>query len=143
VLCVPGSALARSAARSADRPGVSTRTYQANEWSASLQGFSKRNEGQPCNVEVDHATIGAQIQGASVPFRGAVYEAHGNTVELIFGEPQLGGRHFSNSIPGVTSIDLMVDEHGSDRALRISNANGQTVLTLAVVSRQTDDSSQH
>lgn len=131
VLCVPGSALARTAARSTSRLGTAVRRYNASEWADALDGFSKRNEGRLCTVEIDELAVGAQPRAVAVPFLGSTYESRGNRVTLMLGDARLDGRHVTNAIPDVTEVDVMVDAEGEDSALRVANVEGQTLVTFA------------
>lgn len=139
VLCVPGSARQRAGSRSIRRSDTATRAYAMAEWNKALHEFSRRNEGRLCTIEIEHAAMGAQIQGTSIPFIAANYDDNANVAELMFGERTLVGRHFSNTIPGVTSIDVEVDESGADESLKVANSNGRTVITFAAAVRFEDE----
>jgi nucleotide-binding universal stress UspA family protein len=139
VLCVPGSARTRAAMRTTARAGGTTRSYSANEWAGALQEFSKRNADRFCSIEVDQMDFGAQVEGSSVPFVGASYDPHDNSVSLMFGERQEDGGHLTHTIANVTKLDVQVNTNGADQALRVANATGQTFLTLASSPRFADD----
>lgn len=130
VLCVPGTARARASMRLQHPPQNNTRSFAKSEWDSALSTFSKHNVGRLCTIEIDQAEVGAQIEGRSVPFVGAAYDHADNSVELMFGEQRLAGRHFSNAIRNVTSIDLEVNNDGRDHFLRIANKEGQTLVML-------------
>lgn len=139
VLCVPGSAEARVATRAITPHAHTTRSYDAVEWPATLDQFSKRNSGRRCTIEIDHGNLGAQVQGTNVPFVGAVYEPHNNTAELIFGETTIVGRHFTSMITNVSDISIATDENGNDQSLRIANTQGQTLLLLSRAASTAND----
>lgn len=138
VLCVPASAQARTLMSAVSSPAPNTRTYDAVEWAGALDEFSRRNTGRLCTIEIDHGDLGAQIQGANVPFVGAVYEPHGNIAELIFGEAGIVGRHFTSSVAGVSDISIVTDETGHDLSIRIANQGGQTLLILSSLAAVTN-----
>ncbi len=101
------------------------------DWAQKLDEFTRRNVGRRGLLEVDDPEIGAQAQEHDYPLLGAAYDPHDHRVELMFGELGDLDRHLTRSIGGVTAIDLLSDERGRDKALRIAHGDGQTLLTLA------------
>jgi nucleotide-binding universal stress UspA family protein len=138
VLCVPGSSRTRANMRQTARDGGSTRAFVSSDWPEAINAFSKRNEGRPCTIEVDQSDLGAQVESTSVPFVGASYDPHDNSVALMFGA-RADGDHFTHTVDDVTGIDVLVDVHGADESLRVANPTGQTIVTLASATRFEDE----
>lgn len=129
VLIVPGSAATRAATR--ERAGHGhTRSMPADEWPRALATFTRANAGRHCSAEIDDHQLGAQVQGNSLPLIGAAYDHHGNEVQLMFGAAGLAGRYLSHVVPDVTALEILADEDGRDRALRVGSGSGSTLLTF-------------
>ena len=116
---------------SAGRHAMSDDGVPELEWSAALDGFTRRNAGRIASLEVDDPEIGAQSQQHDYPFLGATYDHHDRRIELMLGEMEGGGPHLTRGIGNVKRVDILKDEHGHDRVLRVSHGSGQTILTLA------------
>ena len=48
----------------------------------------------------------------------------------MLGDFQATGRHLTRGIGGVTGVDIVRDQAGRDRLLRVKHGDGQTILTL-------------
>jgi nucleotide-binding universal stress UspA family protein len=129
VLIVPASAALRASAPVRWTSGRS-RTIPAEDWPSDLQQFTLRNLGRQCTVEIDDCALGAQVAGQSIPLIGAAFDHHGNEVQLMFGARGLAGRYLTHVVPGVDEIDLLRDDDGRDRALRVCSGAGSTLLTF-------------
>lgn len=130
VLAVPGSAHSVAAARAQRIPNASTRHFEAGALDGELAGFTTRNSGRRCTVEVDTSELGAQVLGHDLMLAGASFDHHSKSVAIMFGASTLKGMHLTHSISGVTGIDLSGTAGGSDQVLRIAHTDGQTLLTL-------------
>jgi universal stress protein A len=130
VLCVPGSARTLAAARARQAAGVTTRRLATTELDHELDRFTGRNQGRQCTVEVHQADLGAQLLGEGLPLVGAASDRRTEEVELMFGAPQLAGRHITHRITRVTAIDLTADAEGRDQVLRVVHNGGQTLVAL-------------
>lgn len=130
VLCVPGSArtLAEQRARLSVEEHQTHRIHSAN-LAAVLGSFSERNQGRFCRMEVRLRDIGAQSFGHHMPFSGASLDATNRSIVLTFGSGT-DGFHFSHQVPGGSQVDLIQNADGTDRALRITNSGGETLLQL-------------
>lgn len=104
--------------------------FAAEDWTAELDAFTKRNIGRIAAIEVDDPEMGAQSQEHGYPFLGATWDHHDERVDLMLGDFEGVGRHLTRSIAGVTEIDLLKDEHDRDWILRIAHGRGQTILAL-------------
>lgn len=129
VLIVPGNALARATERM--KAGVGhTHSVPTRNWSHELSEFTHRNVGRQCSAEIDDPDLGAQLQGSALPLIGASYDRHGNEVQLMFGMRGLASRYLTHVIPDVTSVDILCDQVGRERTLRVSNDGGSTLITF-------------
>lgn len=129
VLAVPGSAAMRAATRE-HAGGGHTRSVAENEWPRALTTFSRHNAGRQCSAEIDDLQLGAQVQGNALPLVGAAYDHHGNEVQLMFGASGLAGRYLSHVVPDVSSVEILADADGRDRALRVASGSGFTLVTF-------------
>ena len=130
VLCVPASAHAVQRARTRSSTHMIKHQYGAADLDAELRAFSDRNAGRPCSVELDHSELGAQVIGHSLPLVGATHDHSSGIVSLMFGSATFAGAHLTHAIPAVDGADLLADDDGRDRVLRLSHAKGQTLVLL-------------
>jgi nucleotide-binding universal stress UspA family protein len=129
-LVVPGSALDR--ATEAMKAGNGhTHSIPFRNWSHELSEFTRRNVGRHCSVEIDDSDLGAQLQGSALPLIGASYDRHGSEVQLLFGMPGLASRYLTHVVPNATGVDILCDQVGRERTLRVSNDGGSTLVTFA------------
>ncbi len=98
-----------------------------SEWPARLKTFTERNAGRHCRIEVDDPAIGSQAQAYDYPLRGVAFDRRDERLEIMLGDSE-GALHLTRGIAGVTLVALVVDDSGRDRVLRISYADGQTLL---------------
>jgi len=129
VLAVPGSALTRATTIVGASHGH-THSVASADRAHELSEFTRRNAGRQCSVEIDDADIGAQLQGSRLPLVGASYDRHGNEVQLMLGVRGLAGRYLTHVVPGVTELEILCDEVGRERAMRVSNEEGSTLITF-------------
>lgn len=129
VLVVPGSALARAAATIRAGDGQ-TRGVSFRDWPHALSELTHRNSGRNCSVEIDDPELGAQLQGNALPLIGASYDRHGNEVQLMFGTRGLASRYLTHVVPDATGVEILCDQDDRDRALRVSNDSGSTLITF-------------
>jgi nucleotide-binding universal stress UspA family protein len=130
MLVVPQPRVAPTDRRGGDRrapAGTRTIDLPKSEWPARLKTFTERNAGRHCRIEVDDPAIGSQAQAFDYPLRGVAFDRRDDRLEIMLGDAD-GALHLSRGISGVTSLSLVVDEGGRDRLLRISYADGQTLL---------------
>lgn len=118
----------------AERSGIlqalstTTERLEPSTWAALLEGFTERNHGRRTIVEVDDATLGAQIVESGYALQGAAYDHHDRAIALMLGDGTT--THMTRTITGIASIALHSDAGGHDRALRIAHDSGQTLLTF-------------
>ena len=101
-----------------------------DDWAATLDEFSRRNQGRRAVLEVDDADIGAQAQEFDYPFRGAAYDHNDRRISLMFGDDSGTGHHLTRGISRPASVALLRNPSGRDLALRVSHGSGQTLLTF-------------
>lgn len=100
------------------------------DWAVELDAFTRRNIGRRASLEVDDPDLGAQAQEHSYPFLGTAWDHHDERVEIMLGDFEGVGYHLTRGIGGVTSIDVLRDDHGRDQVLRVAHGTGQTVLSF-------------
>lgn len=105
-------------------------TIPEERWAEELNAFTKRNAGRRASLEVDDPELGAQAQEHDYPFLGAAYDHHDRRVEIMLGDFIGVKHHLTRGIADVREIDILQDERGRDRILRVAHGNGQTILTL-------------
>lgn len=130
VLCVPGSARTVALARARASGNVITATLPLERLDHDLALFCKRNAGRFCNVEVDQSDLGAQVLGRALRLVGATYDPHNRQVSLMFGASGIVGQHLTHTIAGVDQAELSTDGAGRDQVLRLTTAEGHTLLML-------------
>ena len=108
--------------------GEGTTTLPGDEWVRALADFSSRNAGRPCTVEVDQTVLGAQVLGSALPLVSASYDRRAGAITLDFGASRLRGEHLSHTVPSPREVQVLADETGRDRALRIAHEGGQTLV---------------
>lgn len=129
VLCVPGTGTEADVPLG-DVEGHGTTTLPAEEWARALSDFTNRNAGRRCRVEVDQTALGAQVLGTGLPLVGASYDRRAGTITLEFGASRLRGEHLSHVVPQPRYVQVLTDDVGRDRALRIAHESGQTLVML-------------
>jgi nucleotide-binding universal stress UspA family protein len=103
---------------------------EPSRWSALLDDVSRANAGRRVRLEVDDPEFGAQAQENDYPLGGIAYDPHDESVEIMLGVARRGASHLSRSIGNVTSIDVLTDKEGHDRAVRLRHGEGQTLLSF-------------
>ncbi|HEX7121766.1 MAG TPA: universal stress protein [Gemmatimonadaceae bacterium] len=117
--------------RALELPTDERMQFPEERWAQELQDFTRRNAGRRASLEVDDPDLGAQAQEHDYPFLGAAYDHHDRRVEIMLGDMMGVRRHLTRGIGDVRAIDILRDEKGRDRALRVAHGEGQTILTLA------------
>ena len=99
-------------------------------WATLLRDFTQRNAGRITRLEEDHPSFGAQVEETSYPLRGAAYDPHGQSVEIMLGDQMSTDRRLTRSIAHVHALDVLTGPDGRDYVLRVAHGNGQTLLRL-------------
>ena len=128
VLAVPSSGADRNKSWTADDTPT---TIHRDDWAPALEAFTKRNQGRLASLEVDDPDLGAQAQEHDYPFLGASWDHHDERIQIMLGDFDATGRHLTRGIGGVTGVDILRDQAGFDRVLRVRHGDGQTILSLA------------
>ena len=111
--------------------GDRTRTLRERRtWAIALDGFTRRNAGRRCRLEVDDDRIGAQAQVRAYPLLGVSYDHRDGSIALTLGRPGTGQGRLGRLVRGATELDILTGRDGVDRALRIVEHGAQTVLSF-------------
>ncbi len=131
MLCIPGSARTLATAR-AERAAVNqtTRQLSAERLDAALAAFSGRNIGRECTLEVQGADIGVQPIGHYLPLAEVSVDATSGSVVMTFGLAGTEGPHLSHRVSAPVAVELVTDQAGRDRQLRMMHSGGTTQLIL-------------
>jgi len=105
-------------------------SLEPREWSGMLADFTARNAGRRTALELDDPGIGAQVQEAGYVLRGAAFDTQSGAVELMFGAERADAPHLTRSVTRVSSIAVLTDPDGRDRALCVVSGDAQTLLTF-------------
>ncbi len=97
-------------------------------WAALLDGVTARNSGRRAMIEVDDPAFGAQMQGAGLVFRGAVYDHHDGRVDLMFSDGTEARRHLTRAIGHVDSLGLSTARSGRDATLHVQSGASSTLV---------------
>lgn len=127
VLIVPEP---ESGAEQRERAPVTSEQFVPGTWPARLSEFTTRNMGRRANLEVLTFDLGAQSASVNFPLLGVDYDPVRGAVDIMLGDDRAGARHITHSVPDVTSVELSSLADGSDWALRVSQAGGDTLLTF-------------
>ena len=76
------------------------------------------------------ALDGFVLKAERCRFRGAAYDAHDRTVELMLGDHAEPTRHLTHGVTRVRAIEVVAGSVRPDRALLIELADGDAVLTF-------------
>lgn len=108
---------------------MKTREIPRNEWKAFLDAFSRQHEGQIATLEVFGPSIGAQVEERGLAFQGVTAELNGGDNDKI--EIMIGAKpddHITHSITRPTEVSIEQTDEGTDAALAIKSAEGETSL---------------
>ena len=98
------------------------------DWSSGLRSFTNRNAGRRTVLSEDAPERGSQEEESDYPFWGVSWDPRDGRVQIMLGEQGSVERHLTRTIGSVRTIDLMRDAAGRDEGLRITHADGQTLL---------------
>lgn len=105
-------------------------SYDRGEWQRALQLFTDRNAGRPTSLEIDTPDLGAQEEERDYPLRGISYDPRDGRIAIMLGDQAELGRRLTHGIEAARTLEVLRDEAGRDRVLRIGHADGQTLLRL-------------
>jgi hypothetical protein len=100
------------------------------EWSARLATFSRTNASRRCRIEIDDRDFGAQTLGAELLLVGATFDRPDGDVQLVFGTSGRMGHAISHVVPDVSTVEILADTEGHDRALHLVTHSGSTLVTF-------------
>jgi nucleotide-binding universal stress UspA family protein len=111
--------------------GERTRTLRTPAtWARALSGFSERNAGRRCRLEIDDPQLGAQPQVRACPLLGVAYDHTDGSVAITLGHAGDVRSHLGHIVRGASGVDILSGADGVDRALRIGDDRTQTLLTF-------------
>jgi Family of unknown function (DUF5335) len=100
-------------------------------WVSYLDEFTRRNQSRPTRLEI-FGELGAQEEEHGLPFVGISLDADSRTlpsVEIMLGRPGVKEQqHLTHVIADVKEITPKRGPDGSDEALEIISAQGETSL---------------
>lgn len=106
-------------------------SIERSTWASYLDEFTKRNQSRLTRLEI-FGTLGAQQEECGLPFAGIALNANNAalpSVEIMLGKPGMTEPgHLSHIIANVQAITPKCGADGSDEALEIINAQGETNL---------------
>ena len=110
--------------------GVAT-SDRAQEWSAALDAFSRRNAGRDTLLEVREPDRGARVASHGYALVGVTYEPAERQVEIMLGDADRPSRHLTRSIRHPDAITLTAASAGRGETLDIRHGHGHTILALS------------
>lgn len=106
-----------------------TQEIEKHEWISFLDNFSREHEGWRVDIEVEGLSMGSQVQSQDTPLQGISADTKGageNDISIIVGrehDPAL-----THIIPRATHLRVMQTEGGTEEALQIESAGGETTI---------------
>jgi hypothetical protein len=107
-----------------------TAAQTVSERIALLREFTERNAGRITRLEIDDPEIGAQWAALDLPLRGVDCDPRGDRVEIMLGDAWSDGTHLTHSVAAPTTVEVVRDEQGRDRVLRVAYEGGQVLLRV-------------
>lgn len=110
--------------------GMVTIEHERSQWTEQLDAFAGRNAGRLTILEMsDSAHVPFSSERGYVLF-GVTYREADHEIEIILGESNGRRRHLTRVIADATSVMVLRDDSGTDRALRVEHGAGVTMLAL-------------
>jgi nucleotide-binding universal stress UspA family protein len=129
VLAVPTPPM-RETERLAEALGLTIEHLPPEEWTATLDAFSRRNSGRVAWLDTIDPERGGFAQERGFAFHGVTYDAVDDHVHLMLGG-RVGPRsHVTRTIDGARSVTIHVDRNGREQFLSIWRGDGVTQLRL-------------
>lgn len=104
------------------------------DWSAGLRAFTNRNAGRRTVLSEDAPGTGSQEEESDYPLWGVSWDPRDGRIQIMLGEQGSVEKHLTRTIGSVRTIELLRDDVGRDEGLRVTHADGQTLLRFAQVS---------
>lgn len=95
-----------------------TRDVPREEWSTELRRFSRRNAGRHALLELFDPALGAQPEEVGPVLVGLDYDRRDDRVEVLLDDVSPSA-HRAHVVTRPRAIDVLTDDAGTDRALRI------------------------
>ena len=104
------------------------------DWSVQLTALGSRNVGRGVRLEVDAVEIGAQAEAVGYSLLGVDFDDATDTLHLSLGAvgpvATASGTQIVHAIAHPRSIEIRRRPAGEDLALRVTHADGCTLLTF-------------
>lgn len=110
-----------------------TSSDQAREWSAALDGFTRRNAGRPVMLEADDPETGAHVTSHGYSLMGVTYEPSARRVEIMMGDASRPLQHLTRSVVNPDAIMMRVAPTGGGETLDIRHGRGHTIAIVTTV----------
>ena len=106
---------------------------QALEWSAALDGFTRRNAGRPVMLEADDPEKGAHVTSHGYSLMGVTYEPSARRVEIMMGDASRPLQHLTRSVAHPDAITMSLTPTGGGETLDIRHGRGHTIVIVTTV----------
>jgi hypothetical protein len=110
-------------------PTMQTLEIPRNQWVSFFNNFSRNHHGWAIKLEVLHVDIGAQVEAHDLPFLGIVADLRPNgkdQIAIIIEASHYN--HMSHIIAYPTHVRIEQNDRGTDEALQIESASGETAI---------------
>ena len=114
-----------------------TQQIPTNEWAGFFENFSRKHEGALVSLQVISLDIGAQVEQRELALQGLSHELDGSarsTVIIMMGSRP--DQHVTHSITRPTEVNVEKTDEGTDIAISIKDADGNTALLQLLVAIQ-------
>lgn len=101
-------------------------------WPDALDEFARRNAGRRATLRTDDSAVGARTHHIDAPFLGCAFDQLDWRLAIMLGDGDASSTHFVRGISGVSELEIVSDDDGRDRALRIVHGErgAQTMLAF-------------
>ncbi|MCL5746351.1 MAG: DUF5335 domain-containing protein [Acidobacteria bacterium] len=106
-----------------------TQEIEKHQWVSFLDNFSREHEGWRVNIEVEDPSMGSQVQSQDMPLQGIsadIKRAGEQDISIIVGREH--NPALTHIILRATHLWLMQTEGGTEEALQIESAGGETTI---------------
>jgi nucleotide-binding universal stress UspA family protein len=110
-----------------------TSSNREQEWAAALDGFTRRNAGQPVMFEAHDPETGAHVASHGYSLMGVTYEPSAHRMEIMMGDPSRPLQHVTRSVVNPDAITMTVTPVGDGETLDIRHGRGHTVAIVTTV----------
>jgi hypothetical protein len=106
---------------------MTTREVPREEWPHFFEDLGRRRRDAPATVRVLDPSLGAQVEGESLPFAGIDLDRKGGgSIEILLGARP--GKNLEHDVASPVRVSVEAAQDGSERAVEIEGADGARVL---------------